>query len=551
MGLSPLTGCGAIVVVLLVALCSYLYELTHPDIRYPSLLMPPVTFSILKWEYLKICVGEPCKWLRFKIDRSSTEILLHPGAQSFISSSYWSSLNSDAGSEFFYFDNVRLRLPVRQAAPVLLGYADEWIPDGTLGLAYGSPLWLYWDSFTIGSKRLYLGQYQYYAQEDPFFRPPVFFFDESTTITMGDGFVAPLVFDFHSPDSLVPWECDLMTAFQRIEIRSSGCRSRYGLMGIDITSCDDVVTIYPSQYQKILLASKVEYMAIDYSDDGKVHLGSRFFWEVATHFDWRHGCFIISPDIYSLDYAGFGMTASLCIIFALFLWPILVTSHEALNSEFQFLLIILLEFFCYTIDIIALLVSFTMLNWRRFITQFAERSDWLAIIYIVGFVFIGLAFTIYQTGLSHVPYFHYCEDKNGHLAAARNYRKMFPIRFMLFCTAQIAVLWLLMVEEHEPTLDQAILMYFLSLLLFLQTVIIANCYITDRYLQMSFGIITSIMTVIFTVFYSLFPFMRYSDIHHNFYLVAAAWLILLVWSPAIICTVLYEIDGHKRRRAMV
>jgi hypothetical protein len=538
----------ASVFVVTVAAFAWTYAWGHQSSREPSLLMPPIALSVVKSEYVHLCVGEPCRWLKFKLDRSSHEILIHPGARSAESATFWESANTDRASDYFYFGRLRIRLPVREAPAVLMGFANEWLPDGTLGLGYRSPLWLYWQNFTIGSRRLYLGSYHYWAQEDPDQRPPIFFFDESAHIVMGDGVEAEMVFDFNSPNSLVPWNCDQLTAFQRIEMKGSQCQARYRVLGIDTDDCLDNIVIYPSQFQKIMLASKVEYMAIDYSDDGRVHLGGRLFWEIATHFNLKQRCLIVSPDVYSLDYIGFGMLCSLCLMLALFLWPILATSRNALEDEFQFLLVLLLELFCYFIDAVALAVSFTALNWCRYITQFAERSDTYAMIYIIGVAVLGLGFALVEIKRYRVPYFSACEDAAEHIATATKFRKTFPVRTVLFVSAQIAVLWLLMVEEHEPTLDQSILIYLLSLVIFLQTVIGFSCYLYNKYLQCAVITALSVLTIVFTVLYSLFPLLRYSDIKFNFYAVAAGWLILLVWTPAILCTVLYEIDGHKRRK---
>jgi heme/copper-type cytochrome/quinol oxidase subunit 4 len=106
-----------------------------------------------------------------------------------------------------------------------------------------------------------------------------------------------------------------------------------------------------------------------------------------------------------------------------------------------------------------------------------------------------------------------------------------------------------MVEEHEPTLDQAVLIYLLSMLIFLQACLIFSCHVYDQWAQMLFIAAISLATVVFTLLYSLFPFLRYSNVHYNKWLVGAAWLIMLVWAPAIVCSVLYEVDGHKRRKA--
>jgi len=541
------TIAGGLLVVLVAAL-SWIYELEYPERWQPSLLMSPVTLSIVKKEYVNLCVGEPCRWLKFKLDRSSDLILIHPGAKSFESPTYWSSANSNRGSDYFYFDRLRLRLPVHEAPATLFGFANEFVPDGTLGLGEHSPLWLYWRNYTISSRRLYLGQYQHWAQQDPYERPPVFHFDESATIVMGDGTEAEMVFDFHSENSLVPLQCDQLTAFERLELRGSNCRSHYSRLGIAADNCMDNLVIYPSQFQEIMLQSKVEYMAIDYSEDGKVHLGARLFWEIATHFNFAQRCIIIASDVYSLDYIGFGMLASLCVMMALFLWPVLSTSRDALESEFQFLLILLLEFFCYAIEITALCVSYVALDWCRYITQFAERSDTYAMFYIIGILALAFLFSVYEVCRYRIPYFSPLECPAAHKETVAKFRSTFSIRVVLFSSSQVSALWFFMVEEHEPTLDQAILLYLLSLVIFLQTVILFSCYLYNKYLELAATAVISFATIIFMMLYSLFPFLRYSNVHHNYYIVALGWLVFLVWSPAIICSVIYEIDGHKRRK---
>ena len=540
---------GGSIIVVLTAFFSWLYELNHIEGREPSLLMDPVTLSIVKKEYVNLCIGEPCRWLKFKLDRSSDFILIHPTARSSESPTYWSSANSNRGSDFFYFDSLRIRMPVYEAPVTLMGFADEWIPDGTLGLGPKSPIWLYWQNYTISSTRLYLGQYQFWAQEDPDQRPPVFFLDESTTIVLGDGTEAEMVFDFGNENSLVPIQCDQLTVFEQLELRGNNCRERYRSLGIEAENCLDTLTIYPSQFQEILLESKVEYMAIDYSDDGKVHLGARLFWEISTHFNFKQQCVILAADVYSLDYVGYGMLASLCVMLALFLWPILATSREALESEFQFLLILLLEFFCYIVDVVSLCLSFTALNWCRYITQFAERSDTYAMVYIIGTLVTAALFSTIELIRYRVPYFSLSECPVDHTETVKKFRSTFPTRVTIFASSQVAALWLFMVEEHEPTLDQAILIYLISMLIFLQTCLIFSCYIYERYAQMLFITAISLATVTFGLLYSLFPFLRYSNVHHNKWLMGAAWLVILVWTPAIICSVLYEVDGHKRRKA--
>jgi hypothetical protein len=540
---------GGSVVVVLVTFFSWLWELDHITSRHPSLLMEPITLSIVKKEYVNLCVGEPCRWLKFKLDRSSDIIRIHPNARSSESPTYWSSANSNSASDFFYFDTLRIRLPLVEAPATLMGFADEWVPDGTLGLGPKSPIWVYWQNYTISSTRLYLGQYQYWAQEDPRQRPPIFYFDESTTVVLGDGTEAQMVFDFSTENSLVPIQCDQLTAFQQLELRSGNCQSRYRALGIEAENCIDTMTIYPSQFQEILLESKVEYMAIDYSDDGKVHLGARLFWEIATHFNFKQQCVILASDVYSLNYTGFGMVASLCVMLALFLWPILTTSREALESEFQFLLILLLEYFCYAVNIVSICLSFTSLNWCRYITQFAELSDAYAMIFIIGTLAASVMFSVIETMHYRVPYFSMIDCPTAHKETVKRFRATYTVRVAVFASSQVAALWLFLVEEHEPMLDQGVLMYLLSMLIFLQTCLIFSCYVHDRWVQGSIVAVLSLATIVFTLFYALFPFLRYSHIHYNRWIVGAAWLILLVWAPAIVCSVLYEIDGHKRRKA--
>jgi hypothetical protein len=503
-----------------------------------ALLLPRVHFHVTNYEYIQLCAGEPCTWLTFKLDRSSNEIWLHNQAYIALSQTYHHALNGARESEFFYFDTYRLRLhlALHPATPSTL-YLPPVAYDGTFGLGSQAEIWAFWDNYTLSTTRLELGGYLNYAQRHPHEHPPILDLNEGHDVILGDGTEATLKFNLNRIESFVPYNADINTALQAVKIKARNCLAYYDHLGIEGgPSCSNEQTIHSDAFQSLTLTNGVHYQAVSYSDDNSLIVGTHFIDELVVFHGISCHCAILAEDAFSLNYVALMATLSLILFGFLSLWIVIAESPVDRENEWEFRLMISVELFCYLIDILLYYTAFHMLDWGRYISQYAECSPVFAEIYLAILFVVSLGCLLHTS----FPWENYQEY-------LRRFRKNLMFHLPVFTLLQTSFVWLAIIEEHEITFSRILLAIVLTAALLLGTVALGRLYLKNK--QMEFGILFVLLATgyAFLTVYSLIPMFTYAHIRHPMGVSVFMWIFFFIAMPALLVFSSYELIAHWKQ----
>ena len=115
-------------------------------------------------DFVELASGNPPRLIKLRLDFSSSAVVVYEAlAQRSQTFAAWnSSVTSgiDEGSEIFYFEHYKVRLPFRfgvSSESTHTALYHSTTHSGALGLGRRSPLWRYWRSFVLSEDTLVLG----------------------------------------------------------------------------------------------------------------------------------------------------------------------------------------------------------------------------------------------------------------------------------------------------------------------------------------------------------------------------------------------------------
>lgn len=486
-----------------------------------------VRFSVQNGEYIQLCCGEPCTWKTFRLNRTSSEIWLHNLAYITASRTYYQSQSGLDDSELFYFNDVndviRVRLKMRYfpIPPVLVGKTSMSI-DGTLGLGHHSELWTIWNNYTLTNKRLELGSYDPYGQRDYRQRPPVLALNQNHQVQLGDGALAYMDFNIATTDSYVPYGTNLTTVFQSMKITSQNCKDMYHQIGMkDVSKCDDEITIYPDQFQRMTLSNGIEYEAIDYTEGDKVVIGTRFVDDFFWFRSMDANCVILTEDAFFLDYIGATVGSSIMITILVAIWAVIAEAKQDRAIFYEQALMLAGEALCYIIDFMIFIVTFGMLDWTRYLTQFSQCNEDFAV------VFIGFTFLV-SLGLYFAQLFQWESSINF----VQDFKRTSLFRATFFGTSQGLFVWLCIVEQHETTFDRLFVSLIITAVCVYQLYAAGRLFIERQYIPCGAICALIFFTNLFHVMYNLIPVFKYGNTRHSFGIMCFMWIYFLELVPA-------------------
>lgn len=126
----------------------------------PTPFLESVRFRVIDGDFIEIASGNPGHITKLRLDMSVDGILLYESLAQRSQTFFVDTANGD-GSEIFYFEHYKLRLPVRfvsgsvESAHSVLSHTAAHA--GVLGLGRASPLWRHWGAFTLSADTLVLG----------------------------------------------------------------------------------------------------------------------------------------------------------------------------------------------------------------------------------------------------------------------------------------------------------------------------------------------------------------------------------------------------------
>jgi len=496
-----------------------------------SLAVAALRLSVQHGEYVELCCGEPCNWLTFRLNRTSSEIWLHNAAHKAASRTYYQSLTGLRDSELFYFNDVadtyRIRLQMRYfPIPSVLVGRETLNIDGTLGLGPRSALWTIWNNYTLTNKRLDIGRYDYWGQRNYQQRPPILDLYSSQQMTLGDGSVVQVNFDISTTETFVPYGLNVTKGFESIQLRSANCQSMYEHIGMQaVGNCVDNLTLKPDQFQTVTLSNGVEYEAIDYVEGNYMIIGTRFIDDFFWFRSLDAHSVIIAEDAFFLDYVGITVGASIGLTLLFAFWLTIAESKQDRTEFYEFLFMTCAEALSYLADVLVMLATLHMLDWTRYITQYAQHPAYYATIFIIFTVFLSL-FVFVQT--------HY--RWRNYPAHLKDFKDNGLFRIVLFTTAQSFILWLCLIEQHETTFDRM----FVALLITGLGIFQATCMIlftVQR--QTAYALVCGglfIGSTAFHIVYNLVPTFRYANMRHSFVVGSFLWVYFFELVPAIVLT---------------
>ena len=507
-----------------------------------ALSLAPVSFTVVKREYIQICIGNPCELLNFRINRTLNGIWLHKPSYLPSSTTYFQSQDGQHDSEFFYFtgqtEQLMMRLQFTLCAPVL-DYIAKDAPsiDGTFGLGAKAEIFQYWGNYSLSSKRLVLGGYDRWGQSDPYEEPPVLILDETHGVTLGDNTESEIVFDLSSIQSFVPYGINLTVAFDTLTIKSRDCQQRYQQLGISSgRHCKDNVTIIPDQFQTIVLPNNVRFSAIEYTEHDQVIAGARLMSDVFWFRDIYNNAVIITQDAYFMDHITFSVTASIVISLALAFWLSIVDMREELSQPFEFAFLIVVELLLYIIGLLTFWVFFGMLDWRRYITHMCQRSSWyavtyLALTYTLSFLYFASSFRHYTTQTAYV----------------KRLEREALFRAMLIITAASALIWLCLVHHHDSVMDLFMLAFWFSVAIIFQIAAAVIFLVQSEWLYCAVAAALCILATAFNIVYNLIPMFRFESLGAPLDVACFLWVLCLQLIPGVFIATIVKLRQAANR----
>lgn len=500
--------------------------------------------QIYNSEYVKICCGEPCEWLTFRLNRTLSAILIHNYKYIATSRTYLHSENGGRDSEFFQFDDgTRYLFQVYPASqPSGLQTKDALPADGTLGLGDGSPLWEVWPNYTLSQRRLSLGEYDYYSQFSHSQRPPVINLNEVTHVTLGDKSILPIDFSVYSVETYIPYPLNTLTALANVTLSKPDCLPDYELMFYEKTmqshsfKCSSSNTLMPNKQQSIELLNGVDYTAVKYTSQHVFIPGARFF----TEFFWFKNIItnqlIITQDVFCMDYDAVTIYASIFIALSLGFWCQIAQSKTERKDNFEFFFTQMAEATCYTLDWIVLLVTFGMLNWGRYLSHYTSTDFTFAQTFIMIMCTASLGNWFYGLFAS-----------KDYVDYSKNFKRKGLFHAVLLVTSQMLIIWLCFIKQHETSFDRFASGFILMVTVIFQLFAFLWFCLSQNYICALFTGIIGVTTNIFNILYNIKPIFVYSGFRNQFASFCVISIYFLEILPAVL--ILISAYSYKFRKA--
>lgn len=486
-----------------------------------------VHLQIYNKEYVKICCGEPCQWLTFRLNRTLSAIFLHNGNFIAQSRTYYHSLGGMLDREYFQLGSKRYDWHVYAVPPPsTIQTKDSLSIDGTLGLGDNSPLWEEWDNYTLSSQRLALGEYDYHSQFSHSQRPPVIDLNKPTYVTLGDNTKLPIDLSVHSVDTYLPYPLKISTALGEVTLENEDCHSDYSQMFHDSAAsiqCVNKNILKPNQMQSIELMNGEEYTAVKYTSQHVFIPGARFFAEFFWFKSVVTNQLIITQDAFCMDYNSVTAYSAIFITLCLGFWCHIAQSKTERKDNFEFFFTQMAEATCYILDWIVLWVMFVMLNWSRYLTHYTSTDS-----------LFGEIFVMTMCGLSFANWLYIIYTVPDYASYSKRFKKTGLFHSVLLVTSQLLVVWLCFVKQHETSFDRMAALIVFNFALVFQLIACLWFFLDQNYTYLFFTVLVTIASNVFNILYTIKPIFVYSDFREEFASFCVIWIYFLEILPAMV-----------------
>ena len=405
-----------------------------------------VDLEIIDGHFIRIQIGKPEKTYSFYLDLEYEGIMMSRTDTELQSDTF--ELRGTERSDIFMLGNYALRLPYRMGSITLeraVQLSSQQTPVGKIGLGAMSPLWRYWNNFSLTSKRIRLGDTEGMGDDVPILLSGQGFCENPDT-----GTSAGLAISFGTLNLLLPHD---LSEEQPTQLLVRSCANP--------KACGESVSLKVHN-QDINLIGGLSFSAVDQSHDGLVHLGRRFFYDIRLFVDWSVSTLMIA------DLAEFNRRFSqiYAIVIPVTLWQwLLHRLHQGKDRlEMEKALIFLLECFVVTLGVAHWVTNFFIYNWAMAVEELLDH--WQAVLATIFVHVVTLISLITVLGLL------YYEHK--HVAHAQSKPYHFVWHLLALINLCLPTLCSSFVQHHHILIDLSFMLFFATLLALVNGIIFVH-----------------------------------------------------------------------------
>lgn len=435
-------------------------------------LVAAVRLPISEQYTVSLLVGNPGVHLSFHLNLTSNYVELHTPLQRLSN-----TFDSDdiSGTEIFYVGDKLLWLPfVYNLLPEQELYQFYEPVHGTIGLGKHSPLWRYYDNYTICSKYIVLGEYDEFAQLDHTARPPPLHDSEVTCVLDGD-VEQEVRIDPSHVDTYLPVEYYEKPPV-KFRFSDPNCAVEYAQLGLDVEECNDVEFEMSHTLEETV--SGVLYLAAKPTDDPYISLGLHWLKEQSYFVDVVKDFSIFSPSVFSKKEMLSNAVCVLFLMLTLIAWLMLVIVNKY-ETRWTYNLSLQFEGFGYLTAVLAYITNSFGLWQSAYLANFAKTSPIPYLIYIGGVLLLSLGVFLYIFAPLLSNHFHGDSDAQFEVSKKRSSRFK-DLRLLFFVTSVLAVFFLCIVHRHDEFVDLIYLLGSAAGIAFVCTVSTANAFVRSE-----------------------------------------------------------------------
>lgn len=488
----------------------------------------PIRLPLTSGGFVQLLVGYPGVQLHLQLNFTLNCLELYsPLIQRSQSSTFY---EDGTGEEIFYLNaDVGIWLPYElNQNPQRDSHAFFSQGDGSLGLGRYSPLWRFYQNYTLTSKYLYFNTYDRYSQLDPHTRVPVISTNHPTYCSLPNGDDCTVVLDPGRMDTYFPRDLyEHPPAY--VTILSSECRHRYRELGVSAVGCHNEEVIY-FPYKSLKSVNGIESKVTKVFEGEEIRLGLHYLLsDYSLFFDRAAGLQFFVKSAFSFAVSPFIAFYVLLLAMTLVIWGMIVVSDEY-GTEWALNLTLMLELYGYLIIGIAWLSTIFGLRWTRLVGNFfgADPKPFLVFVTLILLVcFVGSLCLLKRFNLHilDVPYAH---------RKVENFRIAKEIKFMrllFFPIAAIITLWLCVVQHHNTLGDVVYLLGFTTSNGILVTLLAFNAYVYSQTHSWLFYI--AVVPIYIFLWVTLVPLLEIISIHESAIIIRIGYTAFMVLMPSI------------------
>jgi hypothetical protein len=476
---------------------------------WPLQPLQSVAQELIDNHFIRLNVGNPPHTYTFYISLVQDDITISSFQQQTfeLQSHSFESGIPPFSSELFLIGPYLLRLPYRYALIEIdraVRLSTQQTAVGILGLGSGSPFWKYWKNFSLTNDKLVFGDDILDGDELPWL-----FKGKGSCENPKSGTTSALVIDFSIMELLLPH-----VLFEEkpsaLVVREHKC-----LAEPRADQCE-ISTEIELRDQDIPLLTGASYRAIDRSHDGIVHVGRRFFYEIAFFCDWPSEQRLLVDT----DSSNSSFNAFYAILISLLAWSWLLLAlgkpkdKQLSHTEETFFLY--MQLFLFETIAVCWTTNFLVFQWTFAVRALLAELAWFALFYIHASVWISLI------GATVLLW------KEFHRRTLGGSQNLLSWHLIVLVNGALSILWVCFIQHHHFNSDILFLLTFSTGLCILNGVLFLLGYYTGHTLVSKVLLVPVLLSYTFLVLDNLL-------LVYDVYFVEAPLMFFFFWYLLIFC----------------